>query len=42
MADMVNQDAMFTMKEIVDRIDVSSGTVHKILTKELKVRKFCA
>ena len=35
-ADMVKQDARFTVKEIADSAGVSSGTVHKILTRELK------
>ena len=41
-ADMVKQDARFTVKEIADSAGVSSGTVHKILTQELKLRKVCA
>ena len=39
---MVKQDARFTVKEIADGVGVSSGTVHKILTQELKLRKVCA
>ena len=39
---MVKQDARFTVKEIADSVGVSAGTVHKILTQELKLRKVCA
>ena len=39
---MVKQAARFTVKEIPDSVDVSSGTVHKILTQELKLRAVCA
>ena len=39
---MVKQDARLTVKEIADSAGVSLGTVHKILTQELKLRKvFC-
>ena len=41
-ADMVKQDARFTVKEIAHSVGVSSGTVHKILTQELELRKVCA
>ena len=39
-ADMVKQDARITVKETADSVGVSSsGTVHKILIQELKLRK---
>ena len=41
-ADMVKQNARFTVKEIAGSAGVSSGTVHMILTRELKLRKVCA
>ena len=39
---LINQDARLTVKEIAHSLGISSGSVHKILTKELKLRKVCA
>ena len=38
---MVNEDARLTVKEIAVSVGVSSRTVHKILTPELKLRHVC-
>ena len=39
---LVKRDTRLTVKNISHNVGISSGSDHKILTQELKIRKFCA
>ena len=41
MADLIKQDAGLTVKDIANSVGISSGSVHKILTQQSKLRKVC-
>ena len=42
MAGLIKQDAILTVKNIVNSVGILLGSAHKILTQQLKLRKVCA